>query len=682
MGECSGFDPSTCWSEQTKKFADADTADPELNLPACSRAYVYAAKDNGASYTACAVMESGLLTTLEVGACSGSEMTAQYDVNADNLPPAIAGASLPAAAPNTAYSGFLKAFDPNDDPIAWTFAVVSCPLWTNLKMKDTAVNNQKAITADNTGAVGECKITITLNDGRGGITSQNYTITQAACAATCSAAGQPNCKTAAPANSILGLGACCGAGESCYQCQAGFSWNGTTCAPVGPVCGNSLCEGSENCCSCSGDCACAGFCQSDGTCLPNLIIEMFDDTAYKDNANTTAEWTGDGEARLSVTAENNEFQVNTQINDNQDYPSAAAFPDNSFVISWMSNGQDGAGDGVYAQRFNSDGTKAGAEFQVNTFTNSDQRHPSTVAFSDNSFVISWMSDSKDGSSYGVYAQRFNADGTKAGAEFQVNTWTSGVQWHPSVVAFPNNSFVISWYSGLQDGSGDGIYAQRFNADGTPIAITAYNLSSAAQSITLDNTADTITKARLTVDQEKNGQTITHYLSANGGANWEPVSLGVEHTFANTGSDLRWKAVLTTTDPAQTPIIKGYNLSYEWDNGCGACVPDCSCAANTCIGLTCPNGCGGTCAGAKITGCPCTLTLTAKADIASVSDCLNHPSYCEWPGQFLINVWCDAAFKYVSCGGNAGTYNAGATCCTVVAGFGTVCNGAILYPWPL
>lgn len=43
----------------------------------------------------------------------------------------------------------------------------------------------------------------------------------------------------------------------------------------------------------------------------------------------------------------------------------------------------------------------------------------------------------------------------------------------------------------------------------------------------------------------------------------------------------------------------YNMCVPISSGGGGCTPNCSCAANTCTGSTCPNGCGGTCAGTRI-----------------------------------------------------------------------------------
>ena len=83
----------------------------------------------------------------------------------------------------------------------------------------------------------------------------------------------------------------------------------------------------------------------------------------------------------------------------------------------------------------------------------------------------------------------------------------------------------------------------------------------AQSITVDSVTQTISKATLTATQTLNGQTVDYQMSANGGSNWESVTTGVEHTFTNTGSDLRWKATLDGTTSA-SPVIQDINISYK------------------------------------------------------------------------------------------------------------------------
>jgi hypothetical protein len=64
----------------------------------------------------------------------------------------------------------------------------------------------------------------------------------------------------------------------------------------------------------------------------------------------------------------------------------------------------------------------------------------------------------------------SASGGRRGAEFIVNTYTTGAQLLASVASDEVGNFVINWASGGQDGSGYGIFAQRFGGLG-PAALT-------------------------------------------------------------------------------------------------------------------------------------------------------------------------------------------------------------------
>ena len=163
------------------------------------------------------------------------------------------------------------------------------------------------------------------------------------------------------------------------------------------------------------------------------------------------------------TKSGSEFPVNTYTTNYQQLPSVASLSAGKFVVTWQSTDQDGSGYGVYGQIFNSDGTKSGIEFQINTYTINGQMRSSVASLSTGKFVVAWQSD---GDGWGVYGQLFNADRTKNGSEFPVNTYTTGAQVIPSVSSLNNGKFVVTWSSNGQDGDGWGIYGQIFNADGT------------------------------------------------------------------------------------------------------------------------------------------------------------------------------------------------------------------------
>ncbi|MBI3466515.1 MAG: hypothetical protein HY000_26165 [Planctomycetes bacterium] len=161
-----------------------------------------------------------------------------------------------------------------------------------------------------------------------------------------------------------------------------------------------------------------------------------------------------------------EFQVNTYTTNGQFSASAAMESNGDFVIAWESNGQDSGTNGIYAQGFGMAPEPAGNEFRGNTHTTSYQSLPIVATNSDGDFVIVWSSsDDQDGSGYGVYAQRYNSSGTAQGSEFLVNTYTTSNQLSTCVAMDADSDFVIVWRS-LQDGDNYGVYAQRFNASGT------------------------------------------------------------------------------------------------------------------------------------------------------------------------------------------------------------------------
>ena len=120
-----------------------------------------------------------------------------------------------------------------------------------------------------------------------------------------------------------------------------------------------------------------------------------------------------------------EFQVNTYTSGAQGDPAITNLSNGGFVITWTNeSSQDGSGYGVFGQIFDASGNTVGAEFQVNTYTSNNQRHPDISGLSDGGFVVTWHSRHQDGDDQGIFGQRFDASGNKVGSEFQVNTHTT------------------------------------------------------------------------------------------------------------------------------------------------------------------------------------------------------------------------------------------------------------------
>jgi len=161
-----------------------------------------------------------------------------------------------------------------------------------------------------------------------------------------------------------------------------------------------------------------------------------------------------------------DMQVNSFFSGDQVTPSIAALHDGGYVVSWSSSGQDGSGPGVFAQRYGGNGFIAGGELPVNAATLGNQSAPSVASLANGGFVTAWQSFFfGDGDGWAVVVQRYDASGNKVGMETQVNIFAASDQFDPQVAGLIDGGFVVAWTSDSQDGSGNGIYAERYAANG-------------------------------------------------------------------------------------------------------------------------------------------------------------------------------------------------------------------------
>jgi len=167
-----------------------------------------------------------------------------------------------------------------------------------------------------------------------------------------------------------------------------------------------------------------------------------------------------------------ELLINQYSTEHQDYPDIAVVPDGRFIVAWHSVQQDGSGYGVYARRYNADGTRTGPEFQINEYTLSNQSWARVAADHFGGFTVVWQSFGQDGSRNGVYGHRYQWDGTPEGNLFRGNTTRTGDQEQPSVASDPDGNLIVVWQSKDQDGSGYGIYARRVASPTVPVAFSA------------------------------------------------------------------------------------------------------------------------------------------------------------------------------------------------------------------
>ena len=87
-----------------------------------------------------------------------------------------------------------------------------------------------------------------------------------------------------------------------------------------------------------------------------------------------------------------------------------------------------------------------------------QDHPSVAALEDGDFIVTWQdaSGQSGGSGNDIWAQRFDASGSAVGDDFRVNTtFTSGHQYTPDVMGLNNGGYVISWRNDQGSSHNDG-----------------------------------------------------------------------------------------------------------------------------------------------------------------------------------------------------------------------------------
>jgi hypothetical protein len=148
---------------------------------------------------------------------------------------------------------------------------------------------------------------------------------------------------------------------------------------------------------------------------------------------------------------------------NVDRPAIASNGAGECLLVWQ-DGRVGTPDyDIYAQRMDVNGSPVGASIAIGTMTGV-QSVPVVAWNGATGYMVAWQ-DARNGGN-DIYAQRVNADGTLAGANFVVsnaanNQTTPAITW-----AAAASEFMVTWADGRTNNTNTDIYAQRVQADGT------------------------------------------------------------------------------------------------------------------------------------------------------------------------------------------------------------------------
>lgn len=181
-----------------------------------------------------------------------------------------------------------------------------------------------------------------------------------------------------------------------------------------------------------------------------------------DNATFQRSYNADGSPRSNTT----------KIYDSYAEPKMVALPDGGWVHTWSENayiwsdlhGREISGHHIFQQAYNADGTLRGEKVRVDTPVENYVQGHRIAVLADGGWVVTWVApDSYD---YGIFQQKYKVNGTPAGGEVRVNSFTDSAQMYPEITVLADGGWVVVWQSRDQDYPGHDIYQQVYNANGT------------------------------------------------------------------------------------------------------------------------------------------------------------------------------------------------------------------------
>ena len=163
-----------------------------------------------------------------------------------------------------------------------------------------------------------------------------------------------------------------------------------------------------------------------------------------------------------------EFLINTMTRLDQDEPAITGLADGRFIVTWTDDSAisvDTSESAIRAQIYNADGSKAGPEFVVNSSTSGTQNQPAIADLADGRFVASWTDHGTGGV---IRAQVFNANGSKFGPEIVVNETTGGGHVDSAITGLAGGRFVVTWTESNSETGQLETYSQVFKTNGDKV----------------------------------------------------------------------------------------------------------------------------------------------------------------------------------------------------------------------
>ena len=183
---------------------------------------------------------------------------------------------------------------------------------------------------------------------------------------------------------------------------------------------------------------------------------------------------GDADARFQrLDSAGNKIGVNGRLNTDitmgwQGDPSSAMGLDGRFLFCWEDRRDIGNSD-LFAQRFNAAGTRLGDNFRVSDSAAPGDQSMSGAWIAPGGVALLAWDDRRYGLTGDIFAQFLNPDGSPMDTNFRVNDDPIGDanQYEPEVSGDSSGRFVVAWMDGRgSGGSSDwNVFCQRLNSQG-------------------------------------------------------------------------------------------------------------------------------------------------------------------------------------------------------------------------
>ncbi len=202
--------------------------------------------------------------------------------------------------------------------------------------------------------------------------------------------------------------------------------------------------------------------------------ELDPSVAIDDTGNFVIVWTDPRNGNKDIYFQRfdsggNKIGINNKANDTvltlHEAPSVAMQGNGNFVIVWK-DFRNGNFSDIYLQRYDSNGNPLGSNVIVDDDAVNASQYISAIAIDGfGNFVVVW-DDERNGNP-NIYLQRYDSNGNAIGSNVKVNDDIGNTKHSfPSVAMADNGDFVITWMSSITSANQD-VEGQRYFANGSP-----------------------------------------------------------------------------------------------------------------------------------------------------------------------------------------------------------------------